>query len=67
MRSVPLELLHFPVFRMKADKRGGDSDEGEGDEKADEWALPDLDSDDDANQPDVILQDYDFNADRFAI
>ena len=46
------------------DKKKKDRDEEDNDEK---WALEYLDKNDEANKPDVVLLDFDFNANRFAI
>ena len=48
---------------MEGKKKKDQNEENE-DEK---WALKYLDTNDEANKPDVVLRDFDFNANRFAI
>ena len=62
--SIGMNLLYFPIFKRMEGKKKKDQNEENEDEK---WALKYLDTNDEANKPDVVLRDFDFNANRFAI
>ena len=63
--SINMELLYFPILKRTKDQKKKDQDEDEDD--GEKWALKYLDENDEANKPDVVLRDFDFNAMRFAI
>ena len=62
--------LHFPIFKMldnKKSKKNLEDSDDENEKSKNKWSLDQLSKDDDANKPDLTLQEYDFNANRFAI
>lgn len=62
--SLHMSDKYFPIYKaMKKKETDEDGDKKE----AQEWALQFLAEDDEANKPDLTLDEYDFNAGGFRI